>query len=83
MDHTRLPHMVDIHPRKQGRFVPCTAQQVIAPRDMPQGRGRERAPMVLVMNPNYVEEVRRTLNGLGLAAETRTLEGRSSLALHC
>ena len=56
---------VDINPYKQGKFTPGTGHPVIAPealRDLPPD-------LIIVMNPIYVEEIRRTLDGLGLAPE--------------
>ncbi len=55
---------IDINPRKQGRFVPGTAQQVRGPEAI-QELGIER---VLVMNPLYIDEIRGTLTELGSAA---------------
>jgi len=46
--------MVDINPNKQGRFVPGTGHPIVAPRSLP-GMGILH---VLVMNPNYAEEIR-------------------------
>lgn len=57
-----IEYVVDINPRKQGRFVPGTGQQIVAPAAL-----REYKPdTVLVMNPNYVGEVQAQLNELGL-----------------
>ena len=55
---------VDINTRKQGRFVPGTAQEVVAPEQL-VSRGID---VVLVMNPLYVDEIARTLEGLGVSA---------------
>jgi len=56
--------VVDINPLKRGRYVPGTGHPVVAPGDLPE----LRPGLVVVMNPLYVDEVRRTLAGLGVAA---------------
>jgi SAM-dependent methyltransferase len=54
--------LVDLNPRKHGRFVPGTGQPVVAP-----GTLREFVPdVVLVMNPLYVDEIRALTQQLGL-----------------
>ena len=59
------PHIeaaVDINPRKQGRYVPGTGHEVMAP-----SRLRERQPRaVLVLNPLYAAEVASMLADHGL-----------------
>jgi hypothetical protein len=52
--------VVDVNPRRQGRYVPGTGQLIIAPADL----RRYHVSRVLVMNSNYVDEIR---------AMTRTL----------
>jgi SAM-dependent methyltransferase len=57
--------VVDLNPRKQGRFLPGTGQQVVSPE-----RLRERAPArVIVMNPMYRDEVAAALGQMDVAAE--------------
>ena len=53
--------VIDVNPRKRGRFVPVTGQPVVAPQDV------ETAPpdVVLIMNPLYRDEIQRQLAGLG------------------
>lgn len=58
-----LPWVVDINPHKQGKFMPGSGQEIVAP-----ARPRERPPgLVVLMNPIYREEVQRDLDRLGLA----------------
>lgn len=45
--------LVDINPRKQGRFVPGTGHPIVAP----DALRRRRIGHVIVMNPNYAEEI--------------------------
>lgn len=66
-----LPHpgaiaaLVDINPLKQGRFVPVTAHPVVAP-EMLKGLEPDR---VIVLNPQYRDEISAQLRGLGIRAE--------------
>jgi SAM-dependent methyltransferase len=56
---------VDINPYKQGKFIPGTGHPVIAPEQL-----RTAPPdFVVVMNPIYVDEVRRALAALDLFPE--------------
>jgi hypothetical protein len=63
-----VQQVVDVNPRKHGRYVPGTGQRVVAPDEL------SAAPpdLVVVMNPLYVDEVRSTLGRLGLDAEVRS-----------
>ncbi|MGD9570385.1 MAG: methyltransferase domain-containing protein [Thermoleophilia bacterium] len=59
-----VDRVVDLNPRKQGRYLPGTGQPIVAPEDLvadPPGS-------VLIMNPLYAEEIQATLDGLGVAA---------------
>jgi SAM-dependent methyltransferase len=61
--------VVDINPRKQGRFVAGTAHCIVPPEAL-----RESPPdFVLLMNPVYLDEVRSTLAQLGLAPDIETV----------
>jgi SAM-dependent methyltransferase len=55
---------VDINARKQGRYVPGTGQEVVGPDRL----ARKGVDVVLVMNPLYADEIRRTLDGIGVSA---------------
>ncbi len=60
-----VPYAVDINPRKHGRFIPGTGQEVVPP-----SRLRDYRPETLiVMNPIYGPEIRRTLRQLSVEAE--------------
>jgi hypothetical protein len=63
--HERMPHVVDINPRKQNTFLPGTGQQIVAPATL-----ADHPPdAVIVMNPVYVGEIRAELDRLGLRPE--------------
>tara|TARA_R110002072_G_scaffold137777_4_gene280644 strand:+ start:463 stop:1602 length:1140 start_codon:yes stop_codon:yes gene_type:complete len=68
----RVVGLVDVNPAKQGRFVPGTGHPILAPHEL---AGTSYGG-VLVMNPNYLEEIAAELNRLGLGGlELTTLEG--------
>ena len=60
-----IRYVADINPRKRGRFVPGTGQRVVAPRFL----RRYRPDVIIVMNPVYLQEIRRMLQELGVCAE--------------
>ncbi len=60
---------VDINPRKRGKFVSGSGQPIVAPDEL-VGIDPD---LVIVMNPNYVEEIERTLLALDLHAELTTV----------
>jgi SAM-dependent methyltransferase len=62
----RIQHCIDINVTKQGAFVPLTGHRIEPPAAL-----RERAVddlAVLVMNPNYIEEIRAACVQLGVRA---------------
>ncbi len=61
--------VVDINPHKQGRFVAGTGHPIVSPDAL-----RQYEPhAVLVMNPAYLEEIRRMVSDMGLAVELLTV----------
>lgn len=59
-----VEYVVDINPRKQGRFVSGAGQEIVAPEFLKT----YRPDVVILMNRNYENEIREQLNGLGLPA---------------
>lgn len=59
-----VDHVIDLNPRKAGRFIPGTGQSIAMP-DHLAGRPVER---VLIMNPAYELEIREELRRQGVAA---------------
>ena len=60
-----ISHVVDVNPRKTGRFIGGSGQEIIAPSAV-----RELRPdVVVVMNPIYREEIGSILRSLGLDSE--------------
>ena len=61
----QVPYAVDVNPRKHNRFIPGTAQQVVAP-----GFVKDYQPQtIVVMNPVYVPEIQQMLKQHGVETE--------------
>jgi SAM-dependent methyltransferase len=55
---------VDVNPYKQGKFIAGTGHRVVGPEYL-----RDHPPeLVIAMNPIYLDEIGRTLSGLGVEA---------------
>ena len=69
-DASLLDCVVDVNPRKQGRFVPGTGHAIIAPEAL-AARGVRH---IIVMNPNYAAEIGEyvRLNRLPITLHTET-----------
>lgn len=64
-----IEYVVDINPRKVGRFVPGTAQKIVPPEYL-----RDYRPdIVVVMNREYATEVQAMLNSMRLHCDLITL----------
>lgn len=62
--------VVDINPRKHGKYMPGCAAPIVAPE-----RLKEIAPaIVILMNPVYREEIARDLARLGIHPELKVLQ---------
>lgn len=61
----QVAHVVDVNPRKQGKYVAGTGQQIVAPEFL-QGY---RPDVVIIMNPIYEREIRELLENLDLTPE--------------
>jgi hypothetical protein len=61
-DATLIDCLIDINPRKQGNYLAGTAHPIVAPRDA-AARG---VRTVLLLNPNYRDEVARMVHDQGL-----------------
>lgn len=60
---------VDINPGKQGRFMPGSGLEILSP----EAAAKRGVSTVLVMNPNYYDEVVTAVTGLGLTANVKSL----------
>jgi 2-polyprenyl-3-methyl-5-hydroxy-6-metoxy-1,4-benzoquinol methylase len=60
-----IEYVVDVNPFRHNRYMPGTAQRIVAPASL-----REYRPeVIIVMNPLYQEEIRQTIEHLGVQAE--------------
>ncbi len=66
---SQIEYVVDISPRKQGMYVPGTGQRIVPPDFLHE----YRPEALLVMNPNYKDEIRGLIDRLGVAAEIVTV----------
>jgi len=62
-----LTCLIDVNPNKQGKFVPRTGHPVVAP----EVAARLGIATILVMNPNYCDEIAQHAGTAGLRAELR------------
>lgn len=60
----QIAYVVDLNPRKHGRFVGGTGQEIVSPEFLRHNRPQT----VLVMNPNYQQEIAAHLDELGVEA---------------
>lgn len=57
--------VVDINPRKQGKYVPGTGQQIVPPLELVN----IRPDFVIIMNANYRDEIGKMLADIGISAD--------------
>jgi len=60
-----IRYLVDINPRKHGKYVPGSGQEIVAPDRLRQ----IRPDVVVVMNPLYLQEIAQSVEDLGVSAE--------------
>jgi len=66
----KIEYAVDINPRKQGKFIPGTGQEIVSPDKM-----KDYQPdVVIVMNPLYREEIQQALQQRNVSAQVVTAE---------
>jgi SAM-dependent methyltransferase len=63
--NTEIEYVVDINPHKQGKFLPGTGHEVVAPEFL----RTYRPGVVVMMNAVYRDEIRETLDSLGIDAK--------------
>lgn len=61
----QIRYTVDINPFKQGMYMAGTGQQIVAPEFLKD----HRPDVVIVMNPIYLDEIRRDLEAMDIDAE--------------
>ncbi len=70
-DRASIRLAVDVHPGKQGRFVAGTGHAVVAP----DFASLDGVRTLIVMNPNYRDEVEHTIATIGLDARIEVADG--------
>ncbi len=60
-----VKYAVDINPQRQGRFLPATGQQIVAPRFLAE----YQPDYVVLMNPIYTREVQNELDKMSVRAQ--------------
>lgn len=60
-----VQYAVDINPRKKGMHVSGTGQEIVPPEFLPE----IQPDVVIIMNPNYKDEIKQQLEAIGVPAE--------------
>lgn len=63
ISHEQIEYIVDVNPRKHGKFVPGTAQCIVGPDFLKEYRPQA----TIIMNPVYRSEIQVAIQELGLA----------------
>ena len=75
-DATQFAAVVDVNPNKQGKFLAGTGHPIIAPAELV----RHGVRTVLVLNPNYLSEIRADLASQGMAVSVIDLMNQGAVA---
>jgi len=60
-----IQYIVDINPHRHGKFIPGVGKQIISPESL-----RAYKPeVIIIMNPVYVNEIRKMVEAMGIQAE--------------
>ena len=65
----QIKYAVDINPRKHGKFIPGTAQEIVPPEFLKTYQPHT----VVIFNPIYTEEIQADLSGMGIECEVVTV----------
>lgn len=66
----QIQYCVDINPRKHGKFMAGTGQEIVAPKFLKS----YQPDVVIVMNPVYCDEIQTDLDRMGIHAEMMTVD---------
>ena len=66
----KIHSAIDINPQKQGTYMPLTAIPVVSPQDA----FRSQINKIIVMNPNYISEIKETCADMGFYPEIKSIE---------
>jgi SAM-dependent methyltransferase len=64
-ENNTIEYIVDLNPRKQGKYVAGSGQQIIAPEFLSE----YQPDLIIIMNPIYEQEIRQKVTNLGLNPE--------------
>jgi hypothetical protein len=64
-----IKYVVDINPRKHGKFMPGTGQEIVPPEFLVQYQPQK----IIVMNPVYGDEIQRDVDRLGVDVHLLTV----------
>jgi 2-polyprenyl-3-methyl-5-hydroxy-6-metoxy-1,4-benzoquinol methylase len=65
ISHKQIEYIVDVNPRKLGKFIPGTAQCIAGPDLLTEYRPQT----IIIMNPIYRDEIQEAIQGLDLATD--------------
>lgn len=77
-DARLIDYTVDVNVNKQGCYVPISGRRIDAPAVLRQQN--QRPAVVIVMNPNYVDEIAGMCRGLGVVASFLDASGQELIA---
>lgn len=60
-----IQYIVDINPNRHGKFIPGVGKQIISPEALKSFKPET----VIIMNPVYVNEIRKSVESMGISAE--------------
>jgi hypothetical protein len=60
-----IQYIVDINPRRNGKFIPGVGKQIVSPEFLKQ----YKPDTVIVMNPIYSNEIKKMMDDMGISAE--------------
>jgi hypothetical protein len=64
-----LEYVIDVNPGRQGRFLPRTAREIVAPERLVA----QAVDVLLVSNPTYAAEIETSARELGFRGEVWSL----------
>jgi hypothetical protein len=60
-----IEYIVDINPRRHGKFIPGVGKQIVSPEFLKQ----YRPDTIIVMNPIYCNEIKKMMDDMGVSAD--------------
>jgi hypothetical protein len=60
-----IQYIVDINPRRNGKFIPGVGKQIVSPEFLKQ----YKPDTVIVMNPIYCNEIKKMMDDMDISAE--------------